>query len=195
MSNKKKFQEKANALLEKYPNENKVFITENGQCFFDDKAAKDYHESKGFDKDPETFFREGFEDDDDTDVQEALHTAKLAVTELTAVIEEMVGVADLDQEYEPATFDTNDNVTAVIKLREKYAAKDELLIEANLELEKLSKVEEKNTDLKAQLDAANKQIGVTNLELEKLSKVQEENADLKAQIEALKKTTTNVKPK
>lgn len=171
MSNKKKFQEKANALFEKYPTENKVFITENGQCFFEEQAAKEYHTKKWFDKDPETFFREGFEDEDDTDLQEALHTAKLEVSELSAVIEEIVGVADLDQDYEPANFDTNETVTAVIKLREKYAAKDEQLIEANIELEKLSKVADENTDLKAQLDIANKQI------------------------EALNQPTTNVKPK
>lgn len=30
MSNKKKFQEKANALFEKYPQANKIFISENG---------------------------------------------------------------------------------------------------------------------------------------------------------------------
>jgi hypothetical protein len=171
MSNKKKFQEKANALFEKYPNENKVIITENGQCFFDEKAAQDYHTKKWFDKDPEIFFREGHEDEDDSDLQEALHNAQLVNSDLTAVIDEVASVADLDHEYEPANFDTNETVTAVIALREKYAAKDGQLIEANAELEKLSKVVEENTDLKAQLDAANKQI------------------------ELLSKPTTNVKTK
>ena len=158
MSNKKKFQEKANALFEKYPEANKIFISENGQCFFDEKAAKDYHDLRGFDKMPEVFFREGFEDEDDSDLQEALHNSELARKTLEAIIEDIVAVCDLDQEYEPANADTDETVTAVISLREKYAEKYRLLTEANTEIERLSNIEQDNENLKKQLEAANKQI-------------------------------------
>lgn len=158
MSNKKKFQEKANALFEKYPEANKIFISENGQCFFDEKAAKDYHDLRGFENQPEVFFREGFEDEDDSDLQEALHNSELARKALEGIIEDVAAVCDLDQDYEPANADTDETVTAVISLREKYAEKDRLLTEMGTELEKLSNVAAENENLKQQLEAANKQI-------------------------------------
>ena len=158
MSNKNKFQEKANALFEKHPDENKIIIVENGQCFFDETIAKDYHELKGFEKDPETFFREGFEDEDDSDLQEALQNAELKKLELQSVIDEIIIVADLEQEYEPAGVDTNETVTSVISLREKYASKENELIEANAKLEELDTLKTENDQLKAQLETLNKEI-------------------------------------
>lgn len=162
MSDKKKFQEKANTLFEVYPEVSKIFISENGQCFFDEKAAKDYHNLRGFELEPEVFFREGFEDQDDSDLQEALHNTELARKTLAGIIEEVAGVCDLDKDYEPANSQTDETVTAVISLREKYAEKDRLLTEANTELEKLSKVGEDNENLQKQLEAANKQIEAFN---------------------------------
>lgn len=162
MSNKKKFQEKANALFEKYPQANKIFISENGQCFFEEKAAKDYHNLRGFENEPEVFFREGFEDEDDSDLQEALHNSELARKALEGIIEDVAAVCDLDQDYEPANADTDETVTAVISLREKYAEKDRLLTEMGAEVERRSQVEKDNENLKGQLEAANKQIEALN---------------------------------
>lgn len=162
MSNKKKFQEKANALFEKYPQANKIFISENGQCFFEEKAAKDYHNLRGFENQPEVFFREGFEDEDDSDLQEALHHSELARKALEGIIEDVAAVCDLDGDYEPANADTDETVTAVISLREKYAEKDRLLTEMGVEVERLSQVEKDNENLKGQLEAANKQIEALN---------------------------------
>lgn len=157
MSNNKNFQKKANTLFLQYPNENKVYISENGQCFFDEKAAKNYHEVKGFETEPEVFFREGFEDEDDTDVQEALHKSELERLNQAATLEEIAAVCDLDQEYTPANAETDETLTAVISLREKLAGKDQELIQANAQLETLSTVGEENTKLKEQLDAALKE--------------------------------------
>lgn len=162
MSNKNNFQKKANALFEQYPAEKKVIITENGQCFFDENAAKNYHDLKGFDSDPETFFREGFEDEDDSDLEEAFENAKMAKLELTAIVEEIGIVADLEQTYDPATADTDETLTSVIALREKYEATNQMLIEANIEIERLSSVSSENEDLKTQLEAANQQIELLN---------------------------------
>lgn len=162
MSNKKKFQEKANALFEKYPEANTIFISENGQCFFEEKAAKDYHDLRGFDNDPEVFFREGTQDEDDSDVQEALHNSQLARKALEGIIEDVAAVCDLDQDYEPANADTDETVTAVISLREKYAEKDRLLTEMGTEVERLSQVEKDNENLKQQLEAVNKQMETLN---------------------------------
>lgn len=162
MSNKKKFQEKANVLFEKYPEANKIFISENGQCFFEEKAAKDYHDLRGFENEPEVFFREGFEDEDDSDLQEALHHSELARKALEGIIEDVAAVCDLDGDYEPANADTDETVTAVISLREKYAEKDRLLTEMDAEVERLSQVEKDNENLKGQLEAANKQIEALN---------------------------------
>lgn len=162
MSNKKKFQEKANALFEKYPEANKIFISENGQCFFEEKAAKDYHNLRGVENEPEVFFREGFEDEDDSDLQEALHNSELARKAFEGIIEDVAAVCDLDQDYEPANADTDETVTAVISLREKYAEKDRFLTEMGAEVERLSNVEKDNENLKGQLEAANKQIEALN---------------------------------
>ncbi|UCA61667.1 hypothetical protein KB553_09045 [Chryseobacterium rhizoplanae] len=162
MSNKKKFQEKANALFEKYPEANKIFISENGQCFFDEKAAKDYHDLRGFENQPEVFFREGTQDEDDSDLQEALHNSQLARKALEGIIEDIAAVCDLDQDYEPANADTDETVTSVISLREKYAEKDRLLTEMGTELEKLSNVATENENLKQQVEAANGQIEALN---------------------------------
>ncbi|GEN71581.1 hypothetical protein [Chryseobacterium lathyri] len=158
MSHIKKFQEKANALFEKYPEANKIFISENGQCFFEEKAAQDYHDLKRFETKPEVFFREGTQDEDDPDLQEALHHSESARKVLEGIIQDVLSVCDLDQDYEPANADTDDTVTAVISLREKYAEKDRLLTEMGGELEKLSGAVQENESLKQQLEAANKQI-------------------------------------
>ncbi|KFF13113.1 hypothetical protein IW15_10140 [Chryseobacterium soli] len=165
MANKKKFQEKANALFEKYPQENKIFISENGQCFFDEKASKDYHGLKEFDSEPEVFFREGFEDEDDSDLQETLHQSELARMALTGIVEEIAIVCDLDQDYEPANTETDETLTSVIILREKYVITQKQLTEANAKLEELSGLAAENENLQQQLEAANKQIeafGTTN---------------------------------
>ncbi len=162
MSETKKFQQKANALFEQYPEINKVFISENGQCFFDERAARNYHHLRGFEHDPQVFFRDGAQDEDDSDLETALHTAQLERKALAATIEEIAAVCDLDHDYEPADADTDETVTAVISLREKYAEKDRLLMEAGIELEKLSKVEEDNENLRKQLEALNTQIEEAN---------------------------------
>ena len=162
MSNQKKFQQKANALFQQFPEAGKIFISENGQCFFEEKAAKDYHDLKGFSHEPEVFFREGFEDPDDSDLQGALQNSELARRTLAEIIEEVTAVCDLDQDYEPANAGTDDTVTAVISLREKYTEKDRLLTEANTELERLSNMEEDNKNLQQQLDDLTKQVELLN---------------------------------
>lgn len=109
-----------------------------------------------------SFFRDGTQDEDDPDLETALHTAQLARKALVATIEEIAAVCDLDHDYEPADPDTDETLTAVISLREKYAEKDRLLTEAGTELEKLSKAEEENENLKKQLEALNTQIEEAN---------------------------------
>ncbi len=158
MSNKKEFQKKANALLEKHPEEKKVIIVENGISFFDEGAAKEYHKNMKFDSDPEVFFRDGYEDEDDSDLQESLHNATLKNQSLEAVLEEVATVADLESEYEPVTAETNETVTLVIIIREKLAETEQKLIEANTQLENLQKVSEENESLKTQNEALTKQL-------------------------------------
>ncbi|WP_086984820.1 hypothetical protein [Elizabethkingia miricola] len=151
---KKEFQKKAKALLEAYPEQNKVVISENGQCFFDEIAAKAYHENMGFESEPETFFREGYGDEDDQDLQEALHNATLEKSLLSGVIDEVLSVANLDEEYEPATKDTDETVIAVIALREKYT----LAVQENASVvEKLSTAQTENETLKSSLEEAVKE--------------------------------------
>lgn len=151
---KKEFQKKANSLFEAYPEQNKVVISENGQCFFDENSAKAYHEQMGFESEPETFFREGYGDEDDQDLQEALHNATLEKSELSAIIEEVENVANLDEEYEPATADTDETVVAVIALREKYT----LAVQENASVvEKFAQAQTENETLKSDLDEAVKE--------------------------------------
>lgn len=82
---------------------------------------------------------------------------------LTGIVEEITIVCDLDQDYEPANTETDETVTAVIVLREKYVGTQKLLTEANAQLEELSGVAQENESLQQQLEAANAQIGALDI--------------------------------
>lgn len=158
MTDQKKLQKKADALFIQYPDIHKIFISENGQCFFDEKSSKDYHDLKGFDKSPEVFFREGHQDEDDSDLPEALQQSELKRLALETLIEEITAVCDLDQDYEPVNPDTDEALTGVIALREKLALAQNSLTEANAELEKLSGLQEEKENLERQLEALTRQL-------------------------------------
>ncbi|WP_312399498.1 hypothetical protein [Chryseobacterium sp.] len=155
---KNKNQKLANQIFEAHPEQNKVFISENGQAFFDENAVKQYHSKMGFEEDPEVFFREGVEDEDDSSFLEAYSKSEAAKNLLEARLDTIYQITDLEQDYEPVNADTDEIVTAVVSLREKYQYSQDLLLQSNAEVERLSNIQEEKETLSKELDSALKQI-------------------------------------
>ena len=110
----------ANELFESYEDENKVFVTEDGQGFFDEGAAKNHAIAKDFDA-PKVFFREGFSDEMDTDTEEALMASEENVEILTAVLEKVTDVANVEAETAiEVTEADHQAVQIVASLRREY---------------------------------------------------------------------------
>lgn len=135
----------AKELLAKNTEENKVVITEDGQAFFSDVYAMRHHTDNGFEAEPQVFFREGYEGENVEGLEKALHLAEQAKTALEETLTAINIVADTEQEYEPATQETDDTLTAVIALRERYEQALAGNSELQSEIEKLKKQLENGT--------------------------------------------------
>ena len=139
----KKLQQRANTLLEQYPEENRVLFTEDGQPFFDVSAAQAHHQENGFETEIQTFFREGAEPESTEDLSEDYVKA---VEEIEAKNEDLNQIAfatDLENENPKVERDTHEVVTSVIALREKY---EQLKVEKEvLVTEKAQLLAEKET--------------------------------------------------
>ncbi len=139
MAKKSKNQKTAEALLKGSPEETQVYITEDGQPFFCKAYAERHHRDKGFEKDIEVFFREGFEPEDEEDLQKALELRTAEKEELDEILASVDAVADLEQDYEPVEQDTHETVTAVIALRERLKVQVDENTELKKEIEELKK--------------------------------------------------------
>lgn len=135
---KDKFQKKADNILAEHPEESKVIIVENGQCFFNEQAAQNYHDTMKFEKDLEVFFRDGIEPEDDSDLAEAYEKVQQENGDLKELIEK-IREALSSEETITVDMDTPEEVTNIVQLREALDAE----IEANNNLqENLSALKE-----------------------------------------------------
>lgn len=129
---KDNFKKKAKNLLSEHPGENKVIIVENGQCFFNEKAAQEYSDKMKFEQEPQTFFREGAEPEDDSDLQTAYESLKEEKDLQDLLIEQIRQALDPEQAITVGK-DTPEEVSDIIKLRE--ALETEIEDKTNLQEE------------------------------------------------------------
>src|SRR5690606_6309306 len=114
---KDNFKKKADKLLSKHPGENKVIIVENGQCFFNEKAAREYSDKMKFEQEPKTFFREGVEPEDDSDLAEAYESLKEEKDLQDLLIEQIRQALDPEQTV-TVDKDTPEEVSDIVQMRE-----------------------------------------------------------------------------
>lgn len=152
-------QKTANKILAENPTENAVYITQDGQAFISRNKANNHSQSRKFDKDPEVFFREGFEPQDETELEATLENAVTENESLKTVVERVVRATDLSEDVEEIDGDTPEAVVKVLQLREELATAQERAVKAESELktrkddnEKLVEGLEKAINEKSALD-------------------------------------------
>lgn len=116
----------ANKILQENPEENVVYMTDDGQAFFNETQANN-HASKNEFSEPESFFREGFEPEDTKALEEELALVKEDNETITAVLAEIEQAVDFTQEAPEVTQDSDPVVAAVVQLREKHEGSISLL--------------------------------------------------------------------
>ena len=146
---KENFQDKANKILLANPEQSKVIIVENGQCFFSEVDASNYHSKMKFEKDPEVFFREGDQPEDDLDLQEALQQSKSDKEDLEELVAQITDALDPEVEIS-VNQETPEQVADIVKLREALQSETEKNEELQGELET---EKQKSQDLQQELDA------------------------------------------
>lgn len=109
----------ANGILADNPEENAVFMTEDGQGFFDPIKANN-HANKNELSEPEAFYREGYEPEDVRALEEQLGFAQEENETLTGIIVQIEQAVDFTQEAPEVTQESNSVVAAVVQLREKH---------------------------------------------------------------------------
>ena len=108
----------ANAILEDNQEENVVFMTEDGQGFFDLTKATNHADNNEFDP-PEAFYRAGCEPDDTKALAEQLEFAMEENETLSEVISKIEQAVDFTQDAPEVNQETNEVVASVVQLREK----------------------------------------------------------------------------
>lgn len=156
---KEEFQDKANRILLNHPEEKKVIIVENGQCFFNEADAQNYHHNMKFESEPQTFFREGGDNNDDLDLEEAYEKV-LQENEALKHLVEQINEALSSEETVTVDAHTPEEVANIVQLREALDAeieKNKNLEENFNSLKEAVKVEQesqnKNEDAKTKTDS------------------------------------------
>lgn len=108
----------ANEMFVDYPKENVVYITEDGQAFFDELAAKNHAKNRNFEN-PEVFFREGHEPEDKKELEEELLLLKEDYEVAVGQLELIEQVTDLTQVAPQVDTSTSDVVAKVVTLRQQ----------------------------------------------------------------------------
>jgi chromosome segregation ATPase len=174
----------ANKILLDNPDENRVFITEDGQAFFDEIQANNHAVKNEF-SEPEVFFREGFEPEDTKVLEEELAQVKEDNETLTEVLDDIQKAVDFTQDAPEVTQESNIVVAAVVQLREKHQGAIALIDKVIISLE----AEEAVIDEKAEpiiIEIMKLRVSLKTAQLEKetltnsLSVVQSELDTLKA---------------
>lgn len=113
-----KNQKLANHILAKNPEAEVVYITEDGQAFLTKLKAQNHSNYRKFKKEPEAFFREGFEPKDETELEQALEAAVTKTEEQATLLERISTACDLETPAEEVTDATPEPLVKVLELRE-----------------------------------------------------------------------------
>ncbi|MDN3621343.1 hypothetical protein QWY81_17885 [Polaribacter undariae] len=107
-------------LLKDNPEQNKIWMTEDGQGFFSEGHANNNAKTKGLEN-PEVFFRDGHQDEDSKELEEVLLETEETVRELETVIDRVIDVSNIEAEDSmEALEDDHQAVKNVAELRKKY---------------------------------------------------------------------------
>jgi hypothetical protein len=109
----------ANSILSDNPGESVVFMTEDGQGFFDLNLATN-HANKNEFADPEAFYSAGFEPEDTKAIEEQLGFAQEELETLTEVVAQIEQAVDFTKKAPEVTQESDIVVAAVVQLREKH---------------------------------------------------------------------------
>ena len=124
----------ANAILKKYPGENKVFMTPDGQGFFAENSAKNHAESRKL-EDPEVFFREGHSNEIDSDVEALLQVTEEEKSVLQQVVDKVIDISNVEAEENPNVSDKDhDAVKSVFDLRQRLVEAEDTTLKIKNEL-------------------------------------------------------------
>lgn len=147
----KKLQKRADGLFKEYPEQDRVFFTQDEQAFFSKNAADAHQIEQGFENEVQVFFREGIAPTDTQDLQEAYEQAVEAAEAKDTLLNQIENAADLEIPVPQVERDTHEVVTKVIQLREKYeqvALENDTLKKELEELKTVPKDGEAKTDSK-----------------------------------------------
>ena len=134
-----KNQKLANKILAENPKENAVYITEDGQAFFSRIKANNHTASRKFEKDPEVFFRKGFEPTDEKELETSLADALEKLKNAEHFILDIVEASDLEKEPKAIDPETPDVVAQILQLRESLKEVQAESIKLANELEQAKK--------------------------------------------------------
>lgn len=113
-----KNQKLANSILNDNPENSVVYITEDQQPFLSLDKANNHTAIRSLEKSPKAFFRQGFEPEDNSDMEAALEKAVIRNEELETVREQMLRAANLKDTPFEVDGETPNEVAAIVELRE-----------------------------------------------------------------------------
>lgn len=109
-------------LFKDFENENKCWITDDGQAFFKENHAKNNASDKNL-EDPEVFFREGYQAEGNEDLETLLQETEDAVKDQEVALNKVIDVSNVEAEETVEVTDADhEAVKAVAELREKFEA-------------------------------------------------------------------------
>lgn len=130
---KKDSKEVAAKVLAAHPDQNSVFITEDGRSFFLKGDADNYTKRRGLKKEPEEFFREGFEADNHKEDQADCEDCQAENERLTAELLQVKAASEeLESENEKLAADLLREESVSEELREAFTKSSQ----ENIALEK-----------------------------------------------------------
>lgn len=119
MSKKQDLNKVAETLFKAYPEKIKVFITSDGQGFWTENPAINHANKNKLEY--KAFFREGYQVEDNSDVEDLLISSEEKVRTLETVLDTIQDVANVEVEDAiEVDENTHEAVKATVELRLKY---------------------------------------------------------------------------
>lgn len=113
---------------------NKVWVTEDGQCFYAESNAKSYSIQQKF-EDPEVFFRKGFTPEVDESLEDDLQASEDNVKALTATLDKVQDIANIEAEETPEISEGDHEALKIVAaLREEHQLNVGVLAEVQEEI-------------------------------------------------------------
>lgn len=146
-SKKKTPKQIAEGYLKEHPNQNQVFITEDGQGFFSKGSAQNWANERKFEE-PEVFFRDGYSDESVENLEDQLGASQENEKALKGILEKVQDLANIDAEEEIQIEEgDHEAVKTVAELRDKYNTNVDNLAVAQEQITSLQDFQSKVAEL------------------------------------------------